>query len=151
MDCIYLAWCDHARWLGVRPSRLAYPLFRSLYDFSNGNEGMYGGCVPLTIQLLNLTSGLRISRIQHHPFFDRATFVAGAETTAQRIMSRLSDFGEKNIGIGPAIYLLLSRHHAEFLLASPPELAVLAVQLERRDKCLTGTLIGEQPTRRTIT
>lgn len=133
MDCVYVAWWEHASFLGAIPSRWAYPLFRLLYRFGGENEGMYGGCVPLTIKMLNATSGLRIRNIRHHPFFDKAAFIAGAETTTQRIMSELSDFGKENVDIGPAIYLLLSRHHAQFLLTSPSEFAVLAIQLERRE------------------
>lgn len=133
MDCVYHAWVSHSQWLGIEPLAWTHSLFRLMYKLGQNSSGMYGGCVPLTIQILNLASNLRTVAVQHHPFFDRAAFVAGAETDRQRWMSQLSDFGEDTIAIEPAIYLMLGSHHAEFLRTKPEKLAVLAIQIERRE------------------
>lgn len=135
MNCVYHAWAHYAEWLGVRPSELAYPLFHLMYRLGQNEGGMYGGCVPLAIRALNLTSGLRVARIQHHPFFNKATFVAGASTSGQRWMSQWSDFGDEGISIEPAIYLWIKGQHAIFAERRPTDkLVILAIQLERRER-----------------
>ena len=137
MDCVYISWAEYTN----APSRIAYKLFRAVYRLSGCRGGMYGGVVPLAVQLMNATCGLGIARVQHHPYFDKAVWIAGADNKIQAAIARTSHFGNSGIDAAPAIYLLIDSQHA-VCSETVPKMPVLAIQLERRSDARVASSFG---------
>lgn len=133
-DCVYTAFIDHAKYLGVEVSPYSLKTFHRKKSYAQAiNEFTWGGIVPSLIEYLCEWYPLHIAHIEH-TVWTPEFYAADAPSFEAGRMTLLSDWGEhvKAITLQPAIYGLLSSNHAVFSTSVPiGEWVILAIQLER--------------------
>ena len=82
-DCVYLAWAEGARELGIKPRAGSRHLFDLARSLAGESGGLWGGAVPVVVGLLCRMNGLAL-RVEFHPWFDASYFRAAADTPWQR-------------------------------------------------------------------
>ena len=142
-DCVYRAWSQAAKDLGVRPRESSREFFELAKSLVGNSDGLWGGAAPVVVGLLCRMNNLTLS-VRCHPWFNRTYYRAAAESQWQRwavdLWGRRSFWNELAIhrtdswvGGEGNIYLWLSGHHAYYALE--PEsghLTIMAIKVFRQ-------------------
>lgn len=119
MHCVYRAYCQHLRYLGLEPMKSDWHWYSAIKRATqNMSAPTWGGIVPLMIKTMARAHSLTV-HVQYR-IWTPAHYEADADNWRQRLAVRsavrLGDFGEeaKHITLRPAIYLSLASGHASF-------------------------------------
>jgi hypothetical protein len=144
-DCVYLAWAQAARDLGVKPKKSSLELFylaRSLFGYP---EGLWAGAAPVVLGILCRIHGLTLI-VHCHPWFNKPYYRAASTSEWQRWAVELwgqryfwremsmQDNSSRHPSRG-AIYFWLGGHHAYYARKPEPgHFTIMRVNLYRREE-----------------
>lgn len=88
-ECVWRAYVDHLTYLGKKPHRWEFKLYRFLKIVSHGRDPQptYGGCVPFIVKTLAATHRLRTT--VHCAIWRREHHLAASKNSVQRAMVKI--------------------------------------------------------------
>lgn len=144
-DCVYVAWAEATRHLGVEPKEGSRPLFDLARSLFGEPEGLWAGAAPLVVGLLCQMHGLTLA-VHCHPWFDRAYYRAAARSQWQRwavdlwgcrAFWRELEASHKEVSdvSRGTIYFWLGGHHAYYALEpDPSHFVIMRTKIYRRQE-----------------
>lgn len=140
MDCVYTAYAQALRSLGIEATARDYQMYRFLKVLTHGTTACYtwAGVVPWMLQVLSHRRG--IDQTTEYWGATPAHYLADADDVVKRwIVRRFSDGNVVDrLTLEPAIYLCNRIQHAVFAAEIPHKLVpMMAIQLRRKEEpCL---------------
>ncbi len=134
MQCVFNAGMMLAKNYGIADSNVTvlvrrYELAKAL-THGNINQYTYGGAVPFILRAMFWPREL----VMQHRLIEKEHYLADAEGLPMLFVCKLTDYGERmnKLTLEPAVYLSLTRHHAEFLERVPGDQAgyTMAIRLK---------------------
>jgi hypothetical protein len=136
MHCVYEAYADHLRFLGIEPDEYDRAFYHILKIMVQGPKPQrtWGGLVPFLYGVMVNANDLRL--VVQTRIVTEAHYLADADSLVKRWLVRLGDFGQHvdQLTLQPAVYLWLPGQHAMFKLVVPSLKVVMALQLQRKEK-----------------
>lgn len=137
MHCVYQAYVDYLRFLGLVPGCADWVIYHAIKAVAQGPKPQptWGGLVPFLFARWGKLHDLR--PVVQCRIVTKEHYLADAgENLVKRGLVQLGDFGEQvdRLTLWPAVYLCLPRQHAMFSCLMPSLKVVMALQLQERGK-----------------
>jgi len=116
MNCVFHAYCDHLRHIGVTPTMVDWTTYQWLKAVTHGTKPQptQGGMVPFIIRTMARIHHLDVT-VQHR-LMTKAHHLYEAQNWRQRLIIKRTYYGDcvDPPMLAPAIYLLAGSQHAMF-------------------------------------